>query len=57
MEKQNDDVQGQFSYLKEDIPQILSGIQVGVGRISKIVSGLKRFAKQEFVHQVPFAMS
>jgi len=57
MEKQNKDVQGQFSYLKDDIPQILSGIQVGVGRIAKIVSGLKRFAKQESVHKAPFAMS
>lgn len=57
MEKQSPDVQGQFSYLKDDIPQILSGVQVGVGRISKIVSGLKRFAKQESVHQAPFVMS
>ena len=44
----------QMAFILEEFPKMLTGIHTGVNRISKIVSGLKRFARQEKYIKHPF---
>lgn len=54
---QDADVLDQFAFIMHEVPSMLSGVHNGVARISKIVSGLKRFARQEPLKKASFSIS